>query len=267
MDAAGQVAELAQAGCELLPCSGQHLLGGLGVTVELALEHAQLERGGHEPLLRTVVEIAFDLTARLVRGLNEPGARGRQLHARLGALDRIRHQLGERGQPVLGIRRRWPVRLPDRRQRAPDAAADDDRATYAGADTELAHQRRDDSADLLEVLDPDRSRGLQHLPQDAATFLDGRAMPDRQRRRRTVGPARDDLRPLRARHPQQRSPLRIEQEPGLAGDRREDLVGRRLARHQHGHTPQGRVLARQLLERPAGGGDLHGATLTGSRKV
>jgi hypothetical protein len=89
MNTAGQVAQLAKAAFELLSRSGEYRPGRLRVTVEQSVQQAQLERRGHEPLLRAVVEIALDLAACLVGGLNEPCARRRQLVPRFRVLDRI----------------------------------------------------------------------------------------------------------------------------------------------------------------------------------
>ena len=151
---------------------------------------------------------------------------------------------------------------PGCRHGTPDAAADDDRAADTRADPQFAHQRRHDSPDLVEVLDPHRSRGLQHLPQQPAAFLDRGAMTHGQRRRHAVRPTGHDLRPLGVHDAPQGPPLCPEQEPGLAGDRGEDLVRRRLAGHQRGHATKDRVLARELLQGRVGGHALHEAALT-----
>jgi dihydrofolate reductase len=57
--------------------------------------------------------------------------------------------------------------------------------------------------------------------------------------------------------------LRELSDPVLGPDRHlEDLGGRWLARDQNGHTLQRRVLANELLERPAARGSVHRPTLT-----
>jgi hypothetical protein len=261
VDAASQVAKLAQPAVELLACPGQHGSGALRIVFEASLEQRQLERGGHQALLGAVVKVALDATPCLVRGCHEPRARRRQLVPRLRVLDRVRHELRERRDPVLGARRHQHARRPHRRDGAPDAAADDDRPAGAGADPELPHQFGDDAADLVEVLDPDGPLRLQHLPEHPAA-VERAAMADRDRRRGAVGPAGHDFGPLRAHDAQKRRPLRPEQHADLLGDGGEDLLARGLARDERGDAPQRRVLPDEFLEGSAGHRRVHEPTLT-----
>ena len=59
------------------------------VALQPPVQDRQLERRGHQPLLRAVVQVALDPPPRLVGSLHEPRPRRRQLFARLGALDRV----------------------------------------------------------------------------------------------------------------------------------------------------------------------------------
>ena len=149
MDPAGQVAQFAQARVQVIARSGKNSPRTVGVTVELLLQHRQLERRGHQPLLCSIVQVALDSATRLVGRRDQANARRGELVARLGVLDGVGDELRELSDPVLG---------------------------------------------------PDR-----HL---------------------------------------------------------EDLGGRWLARDQNGHTLQRRVLANELLERPAARGSVHRPTLT-----
>ena len=56
---------------------------GIGVADKPLLEHAQLEREGDQPLLRSVVEVAFESLPLVLAGLDHSAARALQL---LGAL-------------------------------------------------------------------------------------------------------------------------------------------------------------------------------------
>jgi hypothetical protein len=98
----------------------------------LSVEQRQFHPGGHESLLRAVVEVALDAPSCLVGRLDEARARGRELVAGLGVLDRVSHQLGEGRDAVLSACRDRCGVWPDRRDGTPDATADDDRTTGRG---------------------------------------------------------------------------------------------------------------------------------------
>ena len=115
-----------------------------GWAASRARASAQLERDRDEALLRAVVEVALQPAALLVAGLDEARARGDQVRARLGAGDRQRHELAERAEPVLGLRRQRV--LAGDRDRAPQRAGDDDRRgrgrAVAGAEDRLGDLAR-----------------------------------------------------------------------------------------------------------------------------
>ena len=67
--------------------------------LELRARDAQLQRDGDEVLLRAVVEVALQPAALLVARLDQAGARGDQVRARLRAGDGERDELAERAEP------------------------------------------------------------------------------------------------------------------------------------------------------------------------
>ena len=69
------------------------------------LRRAQLQRQRDQPLLGAVVQVPLDPPARLVGGGDDPRPRGGHLGLCPGVRDRGRDQLGEPGQPRLGVRR------------------------------------------------------------------------------------------------------------------------------------------------------------------
>ena len=68
-----------------------------------AARAAESERD--QPLLRAVVEVAFDPATSLVRGRHDPLERGSKLGPGLRVRDRGRDELGEVLEPVFGIER------------------------------------------------------------------------------------------------------------------------------------------------------------------
>jgi hypothetical protein len=64
---AGELTELPQRCGELLACGRDELRGVLGVLSDPAPDQRELEREGHEPLLRAVVQVALDAAALGVR--------------------------------------------------------------------------------------------------------------------------------------------------------------------------------------------------------
>ena len=64
VNAARQIPQLTKAALKLLSHSGQARPRGVGIPRESLLHERQLERSGHELLLRAVVEVALDAPAR-----------------------------------------------------------------------------------------------------------------------------------------------------------------------------------------------------------
>ena len=67
------------------------------IGVDLRARQPELEPQLHQPLLCSVVKVALQLPARVVRGLHDPRARGAHLGLRLLALGDVAHVAGEAG--------------------------------------------------------------------------------------------------------------------------------------------------------------------------
>jgi hypothetical protein len=74
---AREVAQLLQTAVELFSHPAEYGPGAGRVALEPLVQQCQFERGGHESLLRPVVQITLDPPPRLVGRLDEPGARRR----------------------------------------------------------------------------------------------------------------------------------------------------------------------------------------------
>ena len=210
------------------------------------LHHPQVQAQRHQLLLDAFVQITLDPPPRLIGGGDDPrpgdGQGGQALHVR----DRRGHELGEAGETRLGVpgERRAP-RLRMEKHNAPQPPLDQDRAGDRGANPELVpDERRDEPGNALIVVYPDRGPGPEDGRGQIASFE--RPWPRNQGMLLTLGsPGGQDSHrriALVAAHPGQ---VRAEQPPGLPGDRREHLVRRHLARHQHRHPPQRRLLLGQ----------------------
>jgi hypothetical protein len=81
-------------------------------------DESQRDQHADEPLLRAVVQIAFDPPARVVGGCDDPGARLLQLEACVDVGHGVRDQFGERAQARLRLRRPG-LGARGRRERAP----------------------------------------------------------------------------------------------------------------------------------------------------
>ena len=95
MDAAGQLAQLAERERELLLRAVDQLVGPVGIRVELALGEPQRERERDEPLLGAVVQVALQPPALLRAGLDDARAGGAQLldaGAQLGLQPLVLHR-------------------------------------------------------------------------------------------------------------------------------------------------------------------------------
>jgi len=128
----------------------------------VSVRELQGYHGVDEALLGAVVEVADDTSALLVRRFHKPHARRGQLLARFGVVDRVGHQLGEGGDPVLRAGWHRHARGPGGRQRTPDPAAEDDRPGHGGANPDLAHLRGDCPAHLVVVLEPNWASGADN---------------------------------------------------------------------------------------------------------
>ena len=97
------------------------------------------QRERDEALLDPVVQVTLEASPRLVRGGDDPGARGGQLGAALSVRDGGSQQLGELGQTVLRVIGQAPIGGRDRHQ-PPDSPVHDDRRAGDASEPELARR-------------------------------------------------------------------------------------------------------------------------------
>ena len=109
VDAAGQLAQLVQRagqpGGQVAQLGGQLASLGRHRRLHRGLRGARLQGQGDQALLGAVVQIPLEASAGLVGGGHDPRPGGGQLRLRLGVRDCGGDQLGEAGQPGLGVRR------------------------------------------------------------------------------------------------------------------------------------------------------------------
>ena len=86
MDAAGQLAQLLERVRELGAGPAEELSRGVGIARQPGLSEPQRKRERDEPLLRAVVQVAFEPPAFGVAGLDDARARAAQLLLVGGAL-------------------------------------------------------------------------------------------------------------------------------------------------------------------------------------
>src|SRR4051812_4744795 len=89
--------------------------------IRLRRTHRQTKRD--KPLLRTVMQIALDPTASLIRSRNNPPTRRRELRRAFRVRNRRRDELRERSESRLGVRWHKPF-FRGSRHEAPDMAFD-----------------------------------------------------------------------------------------------------------------------------------------------
>ncbi len=82
VDAAGQLPQLRERGREILPGRGDELGGRVGILADALLGQPQRHRDRHQPLLRTVVQVALDLPAGGVAGLRRSAPASRRARRR-----------------------------------------------------------------------------------------------------------------------------------------------------------------------------------------
>jgi hypothetical protein len=102
MQAPRQLAKLGEGVRPLLLGVMELAPGASRIVVDVPLRQAKGQGERDAALLGPVVEVPLEPAALFQRRLDEPGARGRQLRARLRVRERVRRQLGEPLEPVLG---------------------------------------------------------------------------------------------------------------------------------------------------------------------
>ena len=113
-------------------------------------------------------EITHDASARVVARGEHAGARRRQLIPAVRVADRGVEQLGEAGQPLLGVIGRRPEVRPDRGERAPRATVHDDGGRNRRPDGALARGIADRTSRVPEVVQP---RGASRAQHGRVTFV------------------------------------------------------------------------------------------------
>ena len=138
VDAGREVAQVVDRRLGVLERVVDEPAGALGVLLPALLGELEVDHDVDELLLGAVVEVAAEPAPLLVAGLQDAGARGRELLARVGVGERVGDQLGEAGDALLGVggqAERAPV---GGDHRAPQPAGDDDRRADRRADADRA---------------------------------------------------------------------------------------------------------------------------------
>ncbi len=190
----------------------------------------------HQPLLRAVVEVALDPAPRLVGAGDDAGPRRHQLRLRLGVGDRRRHQLGEVGQPLFGVGRE-PLAFRGHRDRAPEAASDDDGAGDGRSDAEPGDGFGHRTRRVAVVVDAGRAPRRQDAPQHEGRS-EPPAAPHRQDVRVGPGP-RHHRRLAVGIEAHDRRAVGAEDGAHLLRDLRQDLGRRDAPGDEHRHPAQG----------------------------
>ncbi len=252
MDAAGQLAQLLERVLELLPGGGQVGAGALGIGLEAPLDHAQLQRERHEPLLGAVVEVALQTAALGVAGLHDarPGACELVVGVRVG--QGLRHELGEvlqaplrAADQVLGLGGRG-------HQHAPQPGADGDRSGHRGPVAEAAQALGERSRRVVVVVDALRMAAAVDAGDDRVPVEVDRGA-QRQARHAGVAPAADHRGAAVVLVAQDGGAGSVEQAGHLLGDPLEHRARRGLAGDERGDAAQGGLLVGQGPRRQLAG--------------
>ena len=187
--------ELAQLGERVgrAPARRELFSGLRGLPSSARLGEPQHQRQRDEPLLRAVVEVALEPPALVVAGRDDPGARRRELLARVG--------VGERRARPARRSRRSAARRPAGTapgvggrddHRAPQAPGDGDRRADRGADAGRAQPPGELALELVVVVDP-RGTGRCGAARGATVSPSiGRSACRSGRRARRRGPGAED---------------------------------------------------------------------------
>ena len=133
MDAARQLAQLVERAGEL----GLGLLeqpgNRFGAALQRALGEAQLQRERDEALLRAVVQVALQPAALGIARAHDARAGGGELVVRVGVGERLRDEVGEVAQALLGSLGQRALVDRGGDERSPEAVRELDRRGHAGA--------------------------------------------------------------------------------------------------------------------------------------
>ena len=196
----------------------------VGIALEAPLDHAQLERERHEPLLGAVVQVALQSPPLGVPGLHDARARARELVVGVGVGQGLRDELGEVQQPPLGAGRQPLVARRRGDQHAPQPAADGERSGHRGAEAERAQLLGERSGRVVVVVDALGIAAAEDAGDDrVAVEVERRAQ--RHARHAGVPPAADHRRVLIALVAQHAGARGVEQARDLLGDRSKTELG------------------------------------------
>ena len=223
VDAAGELAQLVQ---------GAGGLGGQSLELRCQLvslgrhrrfRQLQFQSEGDQPLLGAVMQIALDALPRLVGGGHDPGARGGQLRLALGVGEGGSDELGEAGQPRLGVGGQRVRACGRYGHHAPQPALDVNRHADGRAQAHHAGEVCGFTRGGAVVVDPHRPPGCEHqrghvVPAEAVLGTDtyrvgGSAAPRAQDCALAVRLVPDHGGEVSVQHP-----------PDLDGDRSEHLL-------------------------------------------
>jgi hypothetical protein len=109
---------------------------------EAVLGEPDRQRQRVQPLLRSVMEVALETPALGVTRLNQPCPRGGELLPRIGVRQRLRDQLGEAREALLGALGQRLLAHVGSRKRPPEAAVDVDGRGQTRAIAELGQPLR-----------------------------------------------------------------------------------------------------------------------------
>ena len=130
MKAAGELAELLERDLQVVAHVREHCLRGGRILAQGFLGDSQVHGEGDEPLLGTVVQIAFESAALSHACFDDARARSGQLVVCLGALQRECDEVREVGQTLLRICGEMVGAGREHGQRAPETAAGGDRCHH-----------------------------------------------------------------------------------------------------------------------------------------
>jgi hypothetical protein len=164
---------------------------------------------------------------------------GSQLDLGLRIGDRGRYQLGEAGQPRLGVRRQRLLVPGCDADDAPQPPLEADRHSDDGADSPRVCHRGALARGIAVVIDPRRLAGPEHQRVDAEFLLFQPSAASKRMGRTGSGPGSDDGgRAVQVVSAQDRE-VGLDQPPGLRGDRGEHLLRRPRSADQRRYPAQG----------------------------
>ena len=261
MDAARQLAQLVERPGELGLRLDEQAEDVVGAALERALGEPQLQCERDEPLLGAVVQVALQPAALGVAGLDDARAGGGELVVRVGVRERLRDEVGEVAEALLGALRQRSLVEGRGDERAPQALRELDRRGHARAIAVRAQV----GGDVARVADG--LVGIRHAARLArAVHLDERGVlgaeldrrPDREEQPPGLAPAAHDADPAGVVVAHERRRGHAQGARGLAHDLAEDARGVGLGDDERRDAAEGRLLLREPARRGLARGALGG---------